>query len=98
MAHWRLDHTELALADLLRVIELEPKNFDAHVSADRILSRQRRWNELLVLWSTYSNAFRTMRTPGSNVAERTIRKEIFRPPLPMPPGLAIWASQKPAVG
>ena len=43
MAHWKLDHADQALQDFRRVIELEPTNFEA----DRILSRQQRWDEVL---------------------------------------------------
>lgn len=37
----------------LATIEREPDNFSAHVSLDRILSRQRRWDELLEMWGRY---------------------------------------------
>ena len=53
MAHWQLNHADQALQDFRRVIELEPTNFDAHRSADRILSRQRRWDEVLEMWDGY---------------------------------------------
>ena len=53
MAHWKLDHADEALLDFRRVIELEPTNFDAHRSADRILSRQQRWDEVLGMWDLY---------------------------------------------
>ena len=53
MAHWKLDHADQALIDFRRVIELEPANFEAHRSADRILSRQQRWDEVLELWDGY---------------------------------------------
>lgn len=53
MAHWKLDHADQALQDFRRVIELEPTNFEAHRSADRILSRQQRWDEVLEIWDRY---------------------------------------------
>lgn len=53
MAHWKLDHADQALHDFHRVIELEPTNFEAHRSADRILSRQKRWDEVLEIWDRY---------------------------------------------
>lgn len=53
MAHWKLDHADQALQDFRRVIELEPANFEAHRGADRILSRQRRWDEVLEIWDGY---------------------------------------------
>lgn len=53
MAHWSLNHADQALQDFRRVIELQPTNFDAHRSADRILSRQRRWDEVLEIWDRY---------------------------------------------
>jgi tetratricopeptide (TPR) repeat protein len=53
MAHWKLGHTEQALQDFRRAIELEPTNFDAHRGADRILSRQQRWDEILEMWDRY---------------------------------------------
>lgn len=53
MAHWNLDHADQALQDFRRVLELEPTNFDAHRSADRILSRQKRWDEILDMWDSY---------------------------------------------
>lgn len=54
MAHWELSHTEQALQDFRRVIELQPANFEAHRSADRILSQERRWGEVLEMWDRYS--------------------------------------------
>jgi tetratricopeptide (TPR) repeat protein len=60
MAHWRLDHTDEALQDFRRVIELDPTNFEAYRSADRILSRQQRWDEILEIWDAY-----IARTPTS---------------------------------
>lgn len=53
MAHWQLGHADQALQDFRRVIELEPTNFEAHRSADRILSGQQRWDEILEIWDHY---------------------------------------------
>lgn len=53
MAHWKLEHADQAVQDFRRVIELEPTNFEAHRSADRILSRQQRWDEVLEIWDRY---------------------------------------------
>jgi tetratricopeptide (TPR) repeat protein len=53
MAHWQLGEPDRALRDFRRVIELEPANFDAHRSADRILSGERRWDEILEMWNRY---------------------------------------------
>lgn len=53
MAHWQLGQVDLALRDFRRTIELEPANFDAHRNADRILTQQQRWDEILALWNPY---------------------------------------------
>lgn len=53
MAQWRLGRNEQALQDFRRAIELEPSYFDAHRSADRILSQQRRWDETVEMWNRY---------------------------------------------
>ena len=53
MAQWRLGHDDQALQDFRRVIELEPTNFEANRSADRILSRQQHWDEVLAIWDGY---------------------------------------------
>lgn len=53
MAHWKQQARDLALNDFRRVIELQPTNFDAHLSADRILTEQRRWDEILEMWNRY---------------------------------------------
>jgi len=63
MAHWQLGRSDEALKDFRRVIELEPTNFDAHRSADRILSNQRRWDEILEMWNRY-----ILRVPSSGDA------------------------------
>jgi tetratricopeptide (TPR) repeat protein len=60
MARWQLGQPDQALQDFRRVIELEPANFEAHRSADRIPSGQRRWDEILEMWNRY-----IARTPAS---------------------------------
>jgi len=51
--HWKLDHPDQALEDFRRAIELEPTNFQAHRSADRLLSQRQRWDEVLDMWNAY---------------------------------------------
>src|SRR5262245_3437348 len=51
--HWQLNHPDQALDDFRRAIELAPTNFEAHRSADRLLSQQRRWDEVLEMWNAY---------------------------------------------
>lgn len=53
MAHLKQQDGEPALKDLRRVIELQPTNFDAHLYADRILTQQQRWDEILEIWNQY---------------------------------------------
>jgi tetratricopeptide (TPR) repeat protein len=53
MAHWQLGDSGRALDGFQRVIELEPTNFSAHRDADRILSRERRWDEIIEMWDRY---------------------------------------------
>ena len=53
MAHWTQQSSDLALNDFRRVIELQPGRFEAHLYADRILSQQQRWDEILELWNRY---------------------------------------------
>jgi tetratricopeptide (TPR) repeat protein len=53
VVHWKLSHPDQALEDFRRVIELEPTHFDAHRSADRLLSHQQRWDEVLEMWNAY---------------------------------------------
>ena len=52
-AHLQLRHFDEALLDFRGVIEIEPSNFDAHRDADRILSRQQRWDEVITMWDRY---------------------------------------------
>jgi len=53
MAQWKLNRVDEALEDFRRVIEWDPTNFDANVNADRILSAQHRWDEILEMWDRY---------------------------------------------
>lgn len=59
LLYWRgtalvqMGKPDLALLDFRNVIRLEPDNFDAHVRADRILSRQGLWDEVLEMWDRY---------------------------------------------
>jgi tetratricopeptide (TPR) repeat protein len=53
MASWNLGHTDQALQDFRRTIELNPANFEACRNADRILSQQQRWDEILEIWDRY---------------------------------------------
>jgi tetratricopeptide (TPR) repeat protein len=53
IAQWHLAHEDSALADFRRVMDLEPRNFDAHRNADRLLSNERRWDEVLDVWNHY---------------------------------------------
>lgn len=60
MAYWQLGEADRALQDFRRAIELDPDNFEAHRGADRILSAQQRWEEILEMWDRYIE-----RTPAS---------------------------------
>jgi len=53
MAHWRLGDADQALRDFRRAIVLDPANYDAHRYADRIMSNQQRWDEILEMWNRY---------------------------------------------
>ena len=53
MAHWGLGRGDQALQDFRRAIELDPAYFDAIRYADRLLSQQQRWDEILELWDRY---------------------------------------------
>lgn len=56
MARWKLGDDDAALQDFRRVIDIEPGNFEAHRGADGILSRQKRWDEILAIWNGYIRA------------------------------------------
>lgn len=53
IAHWQLGNLYQALQDFRRAVELDPMNLEAHRGADRILSGQQRWDEVIELWSAY---------------------------------------------
>lgn len=53
MAYWQLGNSVQALQDFRRTIELDPANFNAHRYADRIMSREQRWDEILEMWNRY---------------------------------------------
>ncbi|MEO7743486.1 MAG: tetratricopeptide repeat protein [Usitatibacter sp.] len=53
MAQWKSAHFDEALRDFQRVIELDPANLEAHRNADRLLARQKRWDEILAMWDRY---------------------------------------------
>lgn len=55
LAHWQMKNEPLALADFRRALKLAPKNFDAAQNTDRILSHQKRWNEVIELWDRFIN-------------------------------------------
>jgi tetratricopeptide (TPR) repeat protein len=44
---------DLALVDYRRVMDLDPAHFAAHLNTDRILSRQRRWDDCIDVWNRY---------------------------------------------
>ena len=52
-ANRQQERLDAALAGFMETIAREPTNFRAHVEADRVLSAQRRWDELLALWGRY---------------------------------------------
>ena len=56
VAHWKVGHDDLALEDFRRTIALQPANLDAHRNADRIMSRQQRWDEVIAMWNGYIRA------------------------------------------
>ena len=53
MAHWKSAHFDEALRDFQRVADLDPRHLEAHRNADRLLSRQKRWDEILAMWDRY---------------------------------------------
>ena len=59
LVYWRgaargnLGDRKGAEADFRRAIELDPGNYDAHVQVDRMLSRERRFDECVQLWNAY---------------------------------------------
>jgi tetratricopeptide (TPR) repeat protein len=53
VAHWKLGHTDAALADFRRTLELQPRHYHAVLSADRMLEPLARWSEILEMWDRY---------------------------------------------
>ena len=52
-AHWHLGDLDAAQRDFRRTIELDPGNYEAHVHIDRMLSREKRFDECVQLWNAY---------------------------------------------
>ena len=50
MAYIAQENTAMALNDLISVSKVDPTNYDAFIYADRIMSKQRRWDEVIELW------------------------------------------------
>lgn len=48
-----LGQVDAALVDYRRVMDLDPAHFEAHRNADRILSRQLRWDDCIDVWNRY---------------------------------------------
>ena len=55
-AHWQMGHTDAALEDYRAVLALQPGNIEAIKTVDRILAREKRWDEILPLWNEYLRA------------------------------------------
>ena len=53
MARWKEQRRDEALADLRRVMDLDPARFNAYHAADRILSEQKRFEDCIDLWNRY---------------------------------------------
>lgn len=53
MAYWILNKHLKASRDFHRVIRLEPDNFKAHKYADQLMSRDKRWDDIIELWGRY---------------------------------------------
>lgn len=53
VAHWKAGSEDKALADFRYLMDLDPGRFDAYLHADRILSRQRRFDDCVDLWTRY---------------------------------------------
>jgi tetratricopeptide (TPR) repeat protein len=53
VAQWKAGREDQALVDFRRVMDLTPGRFDAYMNADRILSRQRRFDDCVDLWTRY---------------------------------------------
>ena len=53
VAHWKAGREDMALVDFRRVMDLNPGWLDAYLHADRILSKQRRFDDCVDLWNRY---------------------------------------------
>lgn len=53
MAFVQRGDDDRALQDLQRLQEWEPAHFEAHLQADRILTRARRWDDILAQWDRF---------------------------------------------
>lgn len=56
VAHWKAGREDMALVDFRRVMDLNPGWFDTYLHADRILSKQRRFDDCVDLWTRYLRA------------------------------------------
>jgi Flp pilus assembly protein TadD len=53
VAHWKAGRENQALVDFRRAMDLDPGRFETYLNADRILSRQRRFDDCVDLWNRY---------------------------------------------
>jgi tetratricopeptide (TPR) repeat protein len=53
VAHGKAGREDMALVDFRRVMDLDPGRFEAYLYADRILSRQRRFDDCVDVWNRY---------------------------------------------
>jgi len=51
MAYIAQENTVMALNDLISVSKVDPTNYDAFIYADRIMSKEKRWDEVIELWN-----------------------------------------------
>jgi tetratricopeptide (TPR) repeat protein len=55
-ALWQMGRTDAALEDYRAVLALQPGNIEAVKAVDRILARDKRWDEILPFWNAYLRA------------------------------------------
>ena len=53
MAHWKNAQFDEAYRDFRRVIDLDPAHLEAYRNADRLLARQKKWDEIITMWNWY---------------------------------------------
>lgn len=53
MAHWKSAQFDEAYRDFRRVIDLDPAHLEAYRNADRLLARQKKWDEIITMWNWY---------------------------------------------